>query len=141
MAVACWACLVMAVCMSLLCVPVCGLAICMGQVLMNMIAKNLIAQHYNEGQHHLMMLEMMDHEMRPTVLQLCASKSKRTNSHAVHCQSTKRFRFEWKDSSANEMSLKRQDLQYANPIDLAYYTVINNLPGYPSFLVVDTTCH
>ena len=99
----------------------------------NIIAENLISQVDEEGQHQMMMSEIMDHR----VLHDAVPRSQGTyvNQYGVKRRklTTRGWELlvEWKGGSTDWVSLK--DLKESYPVELAHYAVNRNIQDEPAF--------
>ena len=99
----------------------------------NIIAENLLAKVDEEGHRQLLMDEIIDHRK---MMMLWKKKDAFYNTR----QGTKRRKMttkgwelcvQWKDGSSNWVALK--DLKHSYPVELAEYSVTNNLKDEPAF--------
>ena len=99
----------------------------------NIIAENLLAQVDEEGHRQLLMDEIIDHRKNTDAIE-------KKDGVYITRQGTKRHKMttrgwelcvQWKDGSSNWVALK--DLKHAYPVELAQYSIANNLEDEPAF--------
>lgn len=99
----------------------------------NVIAENLYAQIDNEGFHHMILNEIVDHRKLPSALPIDDMWITSHNGNQSMRRTTKGWELciLWKDGSTSWEPLR--NLKESNPIELAEYAAANKIAHEPAF--------
>ena len=96
----------------------------------NMIAEAMYAQVDNDGHHHQLIKEIVDHSKDASAVRSDDGYVKDTQQRRWTTKGWKLL-VDWKDGTSNWIPLK--DLKESNPIEVAEYAVANKLVSEPAF--------
>ena len=99
----------------------------------NQIAENIYSQVDEEGRHHILMDEIIDHKKGPTAVPVSEGFTISHNGNKVPRKTTCGWKLlvTWKDGSSSWCKLS--DLKPSNPVEVAEYAQLNQIAEEPAF--------